>query len=189
MIPGEVVVDAGIAAAGRAAVRCRDEEIRVRERTEQLASANSQLRQEILEHARAERQRLDLVRRIVGAQEEERRRISCELHDQLGQLLTALRLRLEGLKQQTDPDKTSQNVQELMESAKHLEAEIDFLAWELRPSMLDDLGLEATLDNFVREWSEHTGITVAFHPVGLAKRRLTWLLGYRSVSWHFGCPS
>ena len=151
-------------------------EIRVRERTEELASANAQLRQEALDHARAEQQRLDLVRRIVGTQEEERRRISRELHDQLGQLLTALRLRLENLKEQPDPAKMSQTVKELIESTKHLEAEIDFLAWELRPSMLDDLGLEATLDNYVREWSEHTGIPATFHVQGLGNRRLTWLL-------------
>jgi len=117
-------------------------ELRVRERTGELASANSTLRNEVIEHGQVEQQRLDLVRRIVGTQEEERRRISRELHDQLGQLLTALRLRLENLKGQTDPDKANQNVQELVESTKQLEAEIDFLAWELRPSMLDDFGLQ-----------------------------------------------
>lgn len=151
-------------------------EIRVRERTEQLASANAQLRQEALDHARAEQQRLDLLRRIVSAQEEERTRISRELHDQLGQLLTALRLRLESLKGQAKPEEAKQDVQELIESTKHLEAEVDFLAWDLRPSMLDDLGLEATLGNYVREWSEHTGIPTTFHAQGLGHRRLTWLL-------------
>ena len=112
----------------------------------------------------------------MSTQEEERGRISRELHDQLGQLLTALRLRLESLKDQTDPDKTSKNVEELMESTKHLEAEIDFLTWELRPLMLDDLGLQVTLENYVREWSEHTGITATFHGQGLGNRRLSWLL-------------
>ena len=151
-------------------------EVRVRERTEELASANLQLRQEIFEHARVEEQRLDLVRRVVGTQEEERRRISRELHDQLGQLLTALRLGLGNLQEQTDPGKTSQNVQELIENTKHLEDEIDFLAWELRPSMLDDLGLEATLEHYVREWSEHTGIPATFHAQSVGNRRLRWLL-------------
>lgn len=151
-------------------------EVRVRERTEQLASANSQLREEIREHALVEQQRLDLVRRIVGTQEEERRRISRELHDQLGQLLTALRLRLENLQESTDPRKTSQIAQELVESTKQLEAEIDFLAWELRPTMLDDFGLQPTLENYVRQWSEHTGIPATFHGQALGNRRLTWLL-------------
>jgi signal transduction histidine kinase len=157
--------------------RAKEElEVRVRERTEELATANSQLRQEVQEHARVEQQRLDLVRRIVGTQEEERRRISRELHDQLGQLLTALRLRLEGLKQQPDLANTTQNMQELIETTKHLEAEIDFLAWELRPSMLDDLGLGATIENYAREWSEHIGIAVTTHVQGLGGQRLSWLL-------------
>lgn len=151
-------------------------EARVNERTEQLASANAQLRQEALDHIRAEQQRLDLVRRIVGTQEEERRRISRELHDQLGQLLTALRLQLESLKTQTDPDTASKSVEKLLESAKHLESEIDFLAWELRPLMLDDLGLQVTLKNYIREWSEHSGIPATFQAHGLGDRRLTWLL-------------
>ena len=67
-------------------------------------------------------------------------------------------------------------MQELVENTKHLEAEIDFLAWELRPSMLDDLGLEPTLEHYVREWSQHTGIPATFHAQGLGHRRLTWLL-------------
>jgi two-component system CheB/CheR fusion protein len=153
-----------------------DLEIRVRERTAELASANSKLRQEIQDHARVEQQRLDLVRRIVGTQEEERRRISRELHDQLGQLLTAMRLRLESLTKGAKRDTVRQTAQELLESTKHLEAEIDFLAWELRPSMLDDLGLEATLQSYVREWSENTGIPVTFHSQGLGNRRLISLL-------------
>jgi two-component system CheB/CheR fusion protein len=151
-------------------------EVRVRDRTEQLASANAQLRQEIIDHARAEQQRLDLVRRIVGTQEEERRRISRELHDQLGQLLTAMRLRLESLTQEAQSDTVRQSVQELMKGTKHLEAEIDFLAWELRPSMLDDLGLEPALESYVRQWSEHAGIQATFHARGFDHRRLSWLL-------------
>ena len=67
-------------------------------------------------------------------------------------------------------------MQELIENTKHLEDEIDFLAWELRPSMLDDLGLEATLEHYVREWSEHTGIPATFHAQSVGNRRLTWLL-------------
>ena len=157
--------------------RAKDElEVRVRERTEQLALANSQLREEVLQHDRVEQQRLDLVRRIVGTQEEERRRISRELHDQLGQLLTALRLRLENLKQAPNPDTSDQTVQELIETTKHLEAEIDFLAWELRPSMLDDLGLGEALENYAREWAQHTGISSTTHVRGAGGERLSWLL-------------
>jgi signal transduction histidine kinase len=95
------------------------------------------------------------------------------LHDQLGQLLTVLRLRLDHLKQETDRGKMRDTMDEIIESAQHLEAEIDFLTWELRPPMLDDLGLQITLENYVREWSEHNRIPVAFHPQRLQNRRLT----------------
>ena len=160
--------------------RAKEElEVRVGERTEQLAAANSQLRQEIGEHARAEQQRLDLVLRIVGTQEEERRRISRELHDQLGQFLTALRLRLEKLQRQPNNATESEDghqLHSLLEVTTQLEKEIDFLAWELRPSMLDDLGLTQTLESYVREWSEHSGVAATFHTQGLDGRRLSWLL-------------
>ena len=151
-------------------------EARVRERTEELASANAQLRQEVLDHARAEQDRMELVRRIVGTQEEERRRISRELHDQLGQLLTAMRLQLESLTQETGISSVHQKARELMDNTRQVEEEIDFLAWELRPSMLDDLGLEATLESYIKQWSEHSGIPVRFHTQGFANRRLTSLL-------------
>lgn len=151
-------------------------EVRVRERTEELASANARLRQEVLDHSRAEQQRMDLVRRVVGTQEEERKRISRELHDQLGQLLTAMRLQLESLTRDTEPNNVQRNALELMKRTEQLEAEIDFLAWELRPSMLDDLGLEATVKGYTREWSEHAGIQVRFHAEGFADRRLASLL-------------
>ena len=153
-----------------------DLEVRVSERTEQLASANSQLRQEIQARGRAEQQRLELVRRIVRTQEEERRRISRELHDQLGQLLTAMRLRLESLAREAHADEERQDLNALIESTRRLDAEIDFLAWELRPSMLDDLGLAPALESYAREWSEHTGIPVEFHARGFGEDRLTWLL-------------
>jgi signal transduction histidine kinase len=112
----------------------------------------------------------------VGTQEEERRRISRELHDQLGQLLTAMRLRLESLAQDPAPDSVRESVKGILESTKGLEAEVDFLAWELRPSMLDDMGLARSLESYVREWEAHTGIPGVFHAAGLNGRRLTWLL-------------
>jgi two-component system CheB/CheR fusion protein len=68
-------------------------EMRVAQRTRELAESNSALLQEIEQRTAAETQRIDLLRRLVSSQEMERRRIARDLHDQLGQRLTALRLR------------------------------------------------------------------------------------------------
>ncbi|HKR00105.1 MAG TPA: chemotaxis protein CheB [Pyrinomonadaceae bacterium] len=146
---------------------------RVQERTAELASANSAMRQEVSERRRIEQDRLGLVRRIVTTQEDERRRISRELHDQLGQSLTALRLKLEGLGEEAGKrSKLKDRIHELAEIAQRLDKDVDFLAWELRPSALDDLGLIVALSNYAQEWSKHFGVEVNFHSAGLGDARL-----------------
>ena len=152
-------------------------ESRVRERTAELASANSAMREEVGVRRRVEQERLELLRRIVTAQEEERRRISRELHDQLGQSLTALRLKLEGLRDEAGRrSKLQGRISELSEVARRLDADVDFLAWELRPTALDDLGLIVALSNYAQEWSKNFDVTVNFHSAGLGDARLAPLV-------------
>ncbi len=144
---------------------------RMQDRSRELAETNKAMREEIEERRRIERERRELVRRIVSAQEDERRRISRELHDQLGQSLTALRLKLEGVRKQCgERSKLRPPVEELQQIAARLDSDVDFLVWELRPTVLDDLGLVPALTNFTREWSKHFGIPVDYHTVGLEGR-------------------
>jgi signal transduction histidine kinase len=110
---------------------------------------------------------------MVTAQEGERRRIARDLHDQLGQQLTSLRLRIERHKERCgrNPELLG-DIKEIQAIAEELDSEVDFLARDLRPTALDDLGLVATLANHVQEWSKHFGVPVQFHTSGFEKIRL-----------------
>ncbi len=148
-------------------------ELRVRERTAELAHANESLRAEMLERERAERGRTELLGRLVFAQEEERRRIAREMHDQFGELLTALARRIEMLREACgeSPDQAAQ-VEALAALAQQLDRDVDHLVWELRPTALDDLGLRAALANYVQDWSKRVNIRAELHTSGLLDDRL-----------------
>jgi two-component system CheB/CheR fusion protein len=154
--------------------RSRDEmERRVRERTRELEESYEALQGEVVERRVAESRVKELLRRIVSTQELERRRIARDIHDQLGQQMTALRLSLESLKEQSrNGGHLREHVEQLQALASQIDGDIDFLAWELRPSTLDEMGLKATVENFVQEWSKHFGIPAEFHTTGMADLRL-----------------
>ena len=99
----------------------------------------------------SEEARVSLLRRLVIAQEEERRRLARDLHDHLGQQLTSLRLKIEAIRHATTALPTVQSMLTQADALlSHIDRDIDFLSWELRPAALDDLGLMAVLDNYVR---------------------------------------
>jgi PAS domain S-box-containing protein len=148
-------------------------EIRVRERTAELARVNASLLAEMAERERVERARLDLHARLVFAQEDERRRIAREMHDQFGEQLTALGLRIGTLKTACSKDaELAVAVEALEEVAQRLDRDVDELVWKLRPTALDDLGLGAALANYVKDWSRRASVPVEFHTSGLEGQRL-----------------
>ncbi|MDX6693479.1 MAG: two-component system, chemotaxis family, CheB/CheR fusion protein [Blastocatellia bacterium] len=156
------------------ALRRAHEELerRVAERTRELAEANEALRSENVERRRIEKARLQLLRQLVRVQDDERRRIARDIHDHLGQQSTALRLKLESLKTLClQHEELCEPVAQTQEIAARLDADVDFLAWELRPAALDDLGLAPALANFVKEWSKHYGITADSHTTGMDDER------------------
>ena len=119
------------------------------------------------------RQRDRSMHRIIRSQEEERKRIARDLHDHLGQQLTALRFALTLLKQQiADGSDLAETVDKAHSIAHHLDFELDYISWELRPAELDDIGLRDALNTFIREWSTHYGIPADFHSFGLKEVRL-----------------
>ena len=110
------------------------------------------------------RRETEIMHRLVEAQEAERNRIARDLHDHLGQRMTALRMRLEGLTEKAaDVPSLSDAIGEVQNAARHIDRDIGFLSWELRPIELDNFGLEDALSSFVREWSSQYGIAAEFH--------------------------
>jgi PAS domain S-box-containing protein len=155
--------------------RTNDElEVRVRERTFELAKVNESLRDEIADRIQTERDRVRLLRQIVRAQEDERRRIARDIHDHIGQQMTALRLNLASLDQGYKEDgELREKLEQTKTIAEQLDADVDFLAWELRPAALDDIGLAEAMGTFVSQWSNHSGVEAQFHTSGLDKERLS----------------
>jgi signal transduction histidine kinase len=136
----------------------------VRDANGQIIGA-SKIARDITEHKRAETAVRDreIMHRLVEAQEADRHRIARDLHDHLGQQLTALRLKLESIRSKTTDPLVLAEVAETQEYATRIDLDINYLAWELRPTELDHLGLKDSLSSFVREWSKTYGISAEFH--------------------------
>ena len=122
--------------------------------------------QDITERKRAEIMRQQLLQRLVSAQEEERTRISRELHDQMGQQLTALLMAINALTA-TQNGKPDERLSKLKVMVEELMDQAHLLAWELRPPALDNLGLRAALEQYLKDWSRSTGIKADFASRGL----------------------
>ena len=149
----------------------KDLEVKVGERTAELALSNEALRFEIQERELSEEARRKLLEKLVYAQEGERRRLARDLHDQLGQQLTALRLKLDSLRSTNNlgGDDTFAEIEDIV---TQLDTDVDFLAWEVRPIALDELGLDTALANYAKQWSAHFNISGEFHSRGLGDQRL-----------------
>ena len=120
---------------------------------------------DMTERIKAEKAQRDreILQRLVQAQEDERKRIARDLHDELGQQLTGLRLKLESVRRlREDDEELSAVIDETQIMAKSIDDGVDFLTWELRPSVLDDLGLSSALEKYVREWSDYSGVAAKF---------------------------
>ena len=136
-------------------------ETRVDERTRELAD-------EVKLHHSAQVHVVNLLRKVVTAQEDERGRIARNLHDQLGQRLTELRLSLERIQARSGlPADAEDELSRTLALVQTIDSEVGFLAWELRPAVLDHLGLAVALPRYVREWSEHYGIEAKYGGDGL----------------------
>ena len=108
----------------------------------------------------SERVARDALRRVVGAQELERRRLARELHDETGQALTSILLGLKGIEEARAGGDVSRAAKELRELVVGTLQDVRRLAVELRPKALDDFGLVPALERLVESLREQTGLTV-----------------------------
>lgn len=112
------------------------------------------------------------LQRLIETQEAERKRIARDLHDELGQQLSVLRLQLEAAKNLCRDQDICDRIEAMQLIAESIDDGLDFLAWELRPAALDEFGLIAAVSNYVKQWSEHSGIQAEFYTTSLKKARL-----------------
>ncbi len=141
----------------RAEVFSADEIGRLAVAFNQMSEGLQHFRLEVHEKERA---RLALIEKIVHTQEEERKLISRELHDHLGQSLLALMLMVQSLSKENPISKDSlHNIEFHIREAIE---EVRLLAWGMRPSVLDDYGLERALSRLVDEIREHAHLTIDY---------------------------
>jgi signal transduction histidine kinase len=105
----------------------------------------------------------DTVRRVVDAQESERKRLARELHDETGQALTSILLGLKPLEASMADDQSRAALAELREHVVAALQDVRRLAVELRPAVLDDFGLVPALERLTDAFAEQTNIRVDFH--------------------------
>lgn len=113
--------------------------------------------------AREQARRSQLLDAVISAQEEERKRIARELHDETGQALTSLMV---GLKIASESDRPGERLQELRAITSEALEGVRDLARELRPPLVDDLGLEAALDRYCRNYGTKHGLAVDWQATG-----------------------
>jgi signal transduction histidine kinase len=114
-----------------------------------------------------------LLEKIITAQEDERKRISRELHDETGQALASLMVGLKVLEGATCLEEVRDTTDQLRTTAAQTLDSLHRLALELRPSVLDDLGLVAALKRYVKDYAADFGLDADFEVVGLEEKRLT----------------
>jgi len=120
----------------------------------------TQRKHEALELARSRRALRGLSERLVEAREDERRRIARELHDELGQRLTALKMELASLRPPMVADGAADRIGAMLEMLDETVTSARRIAADLRPLMLDDLGLNAAIEWLAQEASSRMGIQI-----------------------------
>ena len=122
---------------------------------------------DISERKRAQEASRTYSRRLIEAQEAERRRISLELHDQVGQILTAVRMNLHALQKTSAQPEILKSIQENLSVIDEAVGQVRDLSTDLRPALLDDFGLVAAVRWYLERQSKNTGVAAEFVSLSL----------------------
>ena len=137
------------------------------ERFDRLADAFNQMLEQLAQDAREMQQ---LSRQILQAQEDERYRLARELHDEAAQSLTSLLVHIRLLERANNPAEAQRHVQELRDLTARALEDVRRVALDLRPTILDDLGLAAALEWRVDEFNKQEGVQASITIDGMAQR-------------------
>lgn len=113
---------------------------------------------------RIEREQLQaqFVSRVIMAQEDERKRIARELHDSTSQSLTSVLIGLKNVKDIDHNEMLNEHIDDLRALVGEILDEVRSMAWQLRPSVLDDLGLVSALQRFINDYQQRFDMQVDF---------------------------
>ncbi|HEB50523.1 MAG TPA: HAMP domain-containing protein [Desulfobulbus sp.] len=131
-----------------------------------------QLAQTDLLRREKEQIRREFLQKIINTQEGERKRIALELHDQTGQSLAALMIGLKLLEKTSNEEELREGINRLRDTITKEMESIHRMAIDLRPSVLDDMGIIAALELYIESFRERCRTTVDFHVLGFENRRL-----------------
>src|ERR1041384_8282989 len=130
---------------------------------------------DLTDRKRAETTRLGLLKRLLSAEDQERRRIARELHDETGQSLTTLLVGLRAIADITGRADVRSMAKRLREVAAHTVDDVGRLARGLHPAVLDDKGLVAAMRRHVSDFAKAFGVAINFRVVGSVPRRMAAL--------------
>jgi PAS domain S-box-containing protein len=133
------------------------------------AIENSKLMETVGQHRHELRR---LTEKLFQSQEEERRRIARELHDETGQSLAAVKLGLDRLEQKVPAEKLAlqNDLKDIRKMLMRTSSEIRRLSYKLHPTLLVDLGLEPALNLYFKEIQDHSNLNINFNMIGFEKR-------------------
>lgn len=144
-------------------------ELRVQQRTADLAKANEELRQEVAERKKAEKSLRSMSSELSLAEERLRRRIATEIHDHVGQNLAISKIKVESLRQSAASAEMGRSLDEIRQLLAATIESTRSLTFELSPPVLYELGFEQAVDWLVRKTRQQFGISAEFHDDGCLK--------------------